>query len=73
MIRVGQNWERRIGFTGHGLGPGLILHSQGDNLGVPVIEFRYICFQLNQLVSAGSSGVPPVENKNNIAFISIIL
>ena len=73
MVGVGQDWIGGVSPADHRLGPGLILHSQGNNLRIPVTEFLYICFQLNQLVPAGPSGLPPVKNKDDIAFVSIIL
>jgi len=73
MAWVGQDWIGHAGATGHRLGPGLILHGQGDYLSVFVVKFCEVCFQLNQLVSTGASGLPPVENKDYTAFVPIIL
>ena len=73
MLRVGQNGIGYARIAQAGLRAGFVLHSQGHYLGILIIKLRQGCFQLDQLVQADASGVPPVKYQHHIVFVSIIL
>jgi hypothetical protein len=55
------------------LGPGLILHGDGQHFCLLLAELSQVCFQLSQLVPANTSSMTPIEDQDNSAFVSIVL
>lgn len=66
VVGVGQDGEGGLGHMGHQLGSDQVVRGHGDDLGVTRLKLLVIVLQIDDLLAAGASGLPPIKDEQHI-------
>jgi hypothetical protein len=66
VVGVGQYGEGSLGHLGHVPSTGQAMYGQSYDLGVTLLEVLVMVAQIHDLLAAGTSGLPPVEDEHYI-------